>query len=62
MYYPYHYIDFNCSYFDEPQLVQKCKSCKNLKFSSWNFGSLPSKFEEFKDMLTIYKKMTFFNF
>ncbi len=49
MYSPYHNIDFNCSYFDETQLIQKFKSCKNLKFLSWNLGSLPSKFEEFKE-------------
>ena len=48
MYSPYHNIDFNCSYFDESKLVQKFKACKNLKFLSWNLGSLPSKFDEFK--------------
>ena len=48
---PYLSIDLKCSYFDNTQLINKFKNCRKIKFLSWNLGSLPSKFDEFKEYI-----------
>jgi len=57
---PYLSLDFNCSFYDETQLIQKYKSCKKLKFLSWNIFSLPSKFDEFKEYISFLEQNDIF--
>ena len=49
---PYNGLNLSCSYYDNEELINKFKNCKNLKYLGWNLGSLVSKFVEFKGYIS----------
>ena len=48
---PYIGLNLSCDYYDNEKLINNFKNSKNFKLLSWNLGSLPSKYNEFKDFL-----------
>ena len=54
---PYNNVNFNCDYYDENETISKFANSRgDLLCFSLNIQSLPSKFIEFTDLLTISRR------
>jgi len=51
---PYDNLDISCTYMDEIQFSRQFKNCKKFSFMSLNIQSLPAKFAEFQDLISIF--------
>ena len=50
---PYDTTSINCSYIDESELIANRKQCKDFSMLSINIQSLPAKFTEFSQFISI---------